>query len=431
MSATSNFYAGDMRIYQRLLAGATVGLIALTGCAAEPVTPDAEAEPVAVETASPEAIEVPTLPGYDVGDFPAVPLFVLPDLAMVNDSLAGFAIDISDQIGDYPGLRVEPLHCDASGDIVYSSPNATLYGDGSGTYREGANQVVIDGDGSGVLTDGSRTVIVDGDGSGVYEDGALRVVINGDGSGAYSDGLLRIVLNGDGSGTFDDGAIETINNGDGSGAHTNGSVRIVNNGDGSGTYSDGATRIVNNGDGSGTITIGSVSITLDGNGAGTYTSGATNDVIESGWARMTPLVPVPLLGDFPNMESIQPVESCGARIVLEDGVLFDFDKSTIRPDAADILDTVATALTDLTMSSGVIAGHTDAIGSDAYNQDLSARRAQSVFDALRARGVSGALDIQGFGESQPVAANEIDGADNPAGRALNRRVEILIPSIGA
>lgn len=73
-----------------------------------------------------------------------------------------------------------------------------------------------------------------------------------------------------------------------------------------------------------------------------------------------------------------------------------------------------------------IRGHTDAKGSDDYNQGLSERRARSVVDALRQRGVGQQASARGYGESQPVAPNELRGQDNPAGRQLNRRVEIFV-----
>jgi outer membrane protein OmpA-like peptidoglycan-associated protein len=69
-----------------------------------------------------------------------------------------------------------------------------------------------------------------------------------------------------------------------------------------------------------------------------------------------------------------------------------------------------------------VLGHTDSTGSDAYNQALSERRAQSVSDYLAARGVARArIGIRGYGESQPIASNDTD-----TGRAENRRVEIKV-----
>jgi outer membrane protein OmpA-like peptidoglycan-associated protein len=111
-----------------------------------------------------------------------------------------------------------------------------------------------------------------------------------------------------------------------------------------------------------------------------------------------------------------PVEE---RIVLR-GVNFDFDKADIRPDAAVILDEAASLLNSSPSGSVQVAGHTDSVGADAYNQSLSERRAASVRDYLVAHGVAASrLSTVGYGESKPIASN--DTAD---GRALNRRVEL-------
>lgn len=109
------------------------------------------------------------------------------------------------------------------------------------------------------------------------------------------------------------------------------------------------------------------------------------------------------------------------RIVLR-GVNFDFDKSTIRRDAAEILTEAARILNDQPDVRVSVDGHTDAKGTDEYNQRLSERRAQAVVDQLERFGVSrGRLQPQGFGESRPVATNETD-----EGRAENRRVELNV-----
>jgi len=109
------------------------------------------------------------------------------------------------------------------------------------------------------------------------------------------------------------------------------------------------------------------------------------------------------------------------KIVLR-GVNFDFDKATIRPDAKVILDEAATQLSrnpDVRVS---VEGHTDSVGTDAYNQKLSERRAGSVKQYLVGKGVSDArLSTVGHGESKPVASN-----NTKDGRALNRRVELLV-----
>ena len=76
-----------------------------------------------------------------------------------------------------------------------------------------------------------------------------------------------------------------------------------------------------------------------------------------------------------------------------------------------------------------IEGYTDAIGSAAYNQELSERRARAVEVWLVAHGIVGrdAAQVQGYGKSKPIAPNtKPDGSDNPEGREKNRRVEIVI-----
>ena len=109
------------------------------------------------------------------------------------------------------------------------------------------------------------------------------------------------------------------------------------------------------------------------------------------------------------------------RIVLR-GVNFDFDKSNIRADAADILDEAARILREETDVDVSVDGHTDARGTDEYNERLSERRAVAVRNYLVRLGVPGSrLHPQGFGESRPVASNETE-----EGRAQNRRVELNI-----
>jgi outer membrane protein OmpA-like peptidoglycan-associated protein len=75
-----------------------------------------------------------------------------------------------------------------------------------------------------------------------------------------------------------------------------------------------------------------------------------------------------------------------------------------------------------------VQGHTDAIGSEAFNQQLSERRAETVASALEGAGVNPQqITARGFGKRYPVAPNtNPDGTDNPAGRARNRRVEVVI-----
>lgn len=118
------------------------------------------------------------------------------------------------------------------------------------------------------------------------------------------------------------------------------------------------------------------------------------------------------------------------RIELAADVLFDFDKSTIKPEAASALHTVAEIINDKGKGRSVrIDGHTDSKGGDAYNQKLSERRAASVKQWLaEMEGLNAAkMSTQGFGAKRPVAPNvKPDGSDDPEGRQKNRRVEIVL-----
>ena len=113
-------------------------------------------------------------------------------------------------------------------------------------------------------------------------------------------------------------------------------------------------------------------------------------------------------------------------IRLPGSVLFDFDSAAIRPDAERALADVAAVLAGYAGRPARIEGHTDSIASDAYNLDLSKRRAESVRAWLVAHGVAAKrLTTTGYGESRPVADNA-----TAAGRQKNRRVEIVIAKGG-
>lgn len=110
------------------------------------------------------------------------------------------------------------------------------------------------------------------------------------------------------------------------------------------------------------------------------------------------------------------------KITMQNEILFDFAKADIKPAFAPTLDKLAGVLVKYDRSVATVVGHTDSIGSEAYNQALSLRRAEAVVDALVARGVPAArLSAVGRGESEPRADNATE-----AGRQLNRRVEIFV-----
>lgn len=385
-------------------------LLLLTACAAGPsdagrAQPDATpSTPAAREEPDPTPT-VPAVAGYAAGEIPPIPLIVLPDLSMLDASLAGFAVDVAAAVGDVPGVTVTPTHCDASGAAEVGRGALLAYGDGSGVFTAPDGSVVNYGDGSGTYTLNGTTVTVYGDGSGTYEAGGVSVVSYGDGSGNYDDGTMHVYVHTDGSGGWTRGDRSVVNYGDGSGLHTDGDVKVVNYGDGSGLYTSPTLTVRNDGDGTGTV-----------------------DGVP---VEMEPLPAVPRLGAFPSMGTIAPVPSCGATLTLDAGVLFDFGSAEIRPDAGAALDALASALDGVAAPAGSVEGHTDSVSSDALNQRLSEDRARAVADALGDRGVGTAFDVVGHGEHRPVAPNEVDGQDNPAGRQLNRRVEILLPGVNA
>jgi outer membrane protein OmpA-like peptidoglycan-associated protein len=104
------------------------------------------------------------------------------------------------------------------------------------------------------------------------------------------------------------------------------------------------------------------------------------------------------------------------------GILFDFDQATIKPESKPTLDEIAKLLTDKPDLKLDIVGHTDGVGTEAYNLELSNRRAGNVVAALIGTyGIDQArLSSRGAGLSQPIASNETDD-----GRAKNRRVELI------
>lgn len=117
----------------------------------------------------------------------------------------------------------------------------------------------------------------------------------------------------------------------------------------------------------------------------------------------------------------------GDELVLRmpSGITFAVDSYALQPGAQATLNEVARTLARYDQTYIDVLGHTDSTGSDAHNQTLSQRRAQSVADYLSSRGVTRArMGIRGYGESQPIATNDSD-----AGRAQNRRVEIKVVPI--
>jgi outer membrane protein OmpA-like peptidoglycan-associated protein len=129
--------------------------------------------------------------------------------------------------------------------------------------------------------------------------------------------------------------------------------------------------------------------------------------------------PAPVAEPAPLAPAPEPVAKF---VTMGNQVLFDFDKSVLKPAAVTILDDIAKQLMEDTEIKVLLEGHTDWIGTDAYNMGLSKRRAYAVHDYLVKKGVAEErFTVKWYGESQPVADN-----NTKDGRARNRRTNLTL-----
>ena len=122
--------------------------------------------------------------------------------------------------------------------------------------------------------------------------------------------------------------------------------------------------------------------------------------------------PAPVVAPVPTSEKVS----------YSADAFFDFDKAVLKPAGKASLDDLSSKLQGINLEVIIAVGHTDSIGTDAYNQKLSIRRAEAVKAYLLSKGVeANRIYTEGKGEKQPVADNK-----STAGRAKNRRVEIEV-----
>ena len=117
----------------------------------------------------------------------------------------------------------------------------------------------------------------------------------------------------------------------------------------------------------------------------------------------------------------------GENILLNmpSSITFGFDQATVQSQFMGTLNNISNVLVQYPSTFVDVIGHTDSVGTEAYNQDLSQRRAQAVANVLVNQGVQPQrLVVRGLGEQFPIASNATD-----AGRAQNRRVEIMISPV--
>lgn len=124
---------------------------------------------------------------------------------------------------------------------------------------------------------------------------------------------------------------------------------------------------------------------------------------------------------------IQRLEDESLKIDVSSEVSFDFARADLKPAFRPTLDKVASVINKYNRTVVTVVGHTDNVGSDAYNQRLSEQRAQRVVDYFVRQGVDARrLTVVGAGEREPRTSN-----DTESGRQLNRRVEIIIKPVVA
>lgn len=119
---------------------------------------------------------------------------------------------------------------------------------------------------------------------------------------------------------------------------------------------------------------------------------------------------------------VERVNQSQIRLIFPADLTFDFDRDAVKGQFVPTLRDTGNILREYDQTTVDVYGHADSVGSDAYNQDLSERRAMNVASVLVQGGViRQRIAVQGFGESRPIASNATD-----SGRAQNRRVEVYI-----
>ena len=117
-----------------------------------------------------------------------------------------------------------------------------------------------------------------------------------------------------------------------------------------------------------------------------------------------------------------PAPAVASKVTFSADAFFDFDKSVLKPEGKAKLDDLASKVKGINLEVVIAVGHTDSVGSDAYNQKLSVRRAEAVKAYLVSKGIEkNRVYTEGKGEKQPIADNK-----TKEGRAKNRRVEIEV-----
>lgn len=386
----------------------TLCVLALSACSAESEQASTANNTPAASTVTASA---PNTPTAAVLPIPRIPEITIPDFIGITQQQLQFEQAMPAQLKTVAGIKVYPARCDNQ-QLISSNGSLTQYSADNATQISDKGVVSIHQDGSGTSTNDRLTLEVQADGSGSLvakgasdDDTGITLNVNADGSGTYVGPEGTISVDGKGGGTWVGKWGNITIHADGSGSWTGDNDVVEIQANGAGTWV-GSQMQTNHGDGTGTVGP------------------------EEKTTQMAPWPLAPKVGKLPLLNKLSmPGQICGYVISLDDQVLFDFDQATIRPDASNILTELANALKQITASAIEIRGHTDSKGSDEYNQTLSENRALAVLKALQQQAKLNHIEAHGYGESKPVAPNEVDGKDSPSNRQLNRRVEIFVKTL--
>lgn len=387
----------------------------------------------------------------------------LPDLSvaadfsnLVDNTLADFSapadgVELVTACEEEGGVLVYDDHQQSAQFSNIDVPDAELAfsiePDGAGELYAANNddrvRLVTDGDGTGdyVAETAESLISIEVDNAGVgryYQregDDLLTVDVAGDGSGVYyrrsADSLVTVTLHRDGSAElFDAGpvAVTTVAaNVDGSGEffHKNpaASTTVLVRPDGS--WEQGQESAEH-----------STSLRVNADGSGAYHErGARSFAVQftAEGASDHGFVHVPTRPEFvvdvafPHLGSLSALRPrCATVLRLDTQLLFGFGEHRLKEQARPMIKALSEALNEVAKPIEIV-GHTDSIGEEADNIELSMLRAEAVHDALIAYDLRVDTEVLGMGEAEAVAPNTLaDGSDNPVGRAANRRVEVVI-----
>ena len=143
---------------------------------------------------------------------------------------------------------------------------------------------------------------------------------------------------------------------------------------------------------------------------------------------IVPAAPAPVAAPAPAPVAAAPAPKAApapvaaSKVTFAADAFFDFDKAVLKPEGKAKLDDLVGKVKGVNLEVIIAVGHTDSVGSDAYNQKLSVKRSEAVKAYLVSKGIEkNRVYTEGKGEKQPVADNKTS-----AGRAKNRRVEIEV-----